>query len=533
MSINYTQLFTQLGSIIKVQSEFTSIQGTTLMGSGQGADSILSQFETQRGLVIGVQSEFQGWASSVESWSQSLQTVAEGVFSNLQGTLNVADSSPQSCVQALAQQMVVDGQTVLSSTVSAPTITAQATNVGTGQLIVLTSTTSSTPDQRIINEVVGVVCTSDAYSGASAGAEVFQIVGQPSQSSPFTYLPLGNGTGPNVSVADAGNNMLANALMTSSVYLGWTVTVPIEPPSAAPTVAVGGTSGLLAPGTYYIKVTEVGTGGGETTASPESTQFTITSGEVATVTFPTASPGWQSWNIYCTPVNGASGSETLYATGITASTYNMSAVAGSSSTTPPASNTAILSPSSTSSPVQVDLTDYFNATGSMGLFGSANAWSTITVEQTLTVTPSTAYYASLWVKAITVPPAGSTLTVNVGGVTLLSVAASSISTTVWTNYKAPVYTAPETSSLTFSIEITGGSTFTSGEIAISNPVLTQPVEFGYCGYVLLRGSADYRVNDKYTVQTEITSGNFQGYFATNFGVVLPNSATPTIADNLG
>ncbi len=101
-------------------------------------------------------------------------------------------------------------------------------------------------------------------------------------------------------------------------------------PSSAPIVSVSGSGGLLVSGTYYLKITETN-GIGETTASPESTQFTVTAGQVPTVTFPALQAGNTARNVYLTPAGGASGKEVLYATGITASTYNLTYAAPSNS----------------------------------------------------------------------------------------------------------------------------------------------------------------------------------------------------------
>jgi hypothetical protein len=113
-----------------------------------------------------------------------------------------------------------------------------------------------------------------------------------------------------------------------------------QAPSSAPTVSVSGSGGLLAAGTYHLIITETN-GLGETTASPESAQFTVTAGQIPTVTFPTLQAGNTARNVYLTPAGGASGSELLYADGITAGTYALSAVAPSNSfaTTPPTMNT--------------------------------------------------------------------------------------------------------------------------------------------------------------------------------------------------
>lgn len=97
----------------------------------------------------------------------------------------------------------------------------------------------------------------------------------------------------------------------------------------APTLSAtgGGTSGgSLAAGTYYIKVTETN-GIGETTASPE-VSVTIAGGNIPQVTFAALKAGNSARNVY---VGTASGAEILYASGIIAGTFNLSAAMPTSS----------------------------------------------------------------------------------------------------------------------------------------------------------------------------------------------------------
>src|SRR5262249_54887733 len=91
----------------------------------------------------------------------------------------------------------------------------------------------------------------------------------------------------------------------------------------APTLSAtgGGTSGGNLPaGTYYVKVTETN-GIGETTASPEAS-VAIAAGNIPQVTFAALQAGNSARNVY---VGRASGAEVLYASGITAGTFNLSA----------------------------------------------------------------------------------------------------------------------------------------------------------------------------------------------------------------
>jgi hypothetical protein len=123
----------------------------------------------------------------------------------------------------------------------------------------------------------------------------------------------------------------------------------------APTVAHtwtatggGASSGLLAAGTYYSVVTE-SNGFGETTKSPESTQITVSSGNKPRITFQTLKTGNVSRNVYIGAVNGLTGGPyTLYASGITTSTYDLVAAAPTNSyaVAPPTVNTTGLTSTS-------------------------------------------------------------------------------------------------------------------------------------------------------------------------------------------
>jgi len=108
------------------------------------------------------------------------------------------------------------------------------------------------------------------------------------------------------------------------------------------TAAGGGNSGgLLAAGTYYSVVTE-SNGFGETTAGPESTQITVVTAHIPQITFQTLKTGNVSRNVYIGAVGGSSGGPyTLYASGITTATYNLSAAAPTNSyaVAPPTINT--------------------------------------------------------------------------------------------------------------------------------------------------------------------------------------------------
>lgn len=522
-----------MGSAIKSVNAFTAFQSASIMGAGQGADAILSQFETERELVTNVQTQFQGFAYAMQGWASTTTGVVDSVLSNLQAELNTASTSPGICLAALIQQMEADSQSVTPNVIATPTIAAAATNVGNGLLLTITaSSLSGIADQRILNENLKVLCTNDQYNGTTAGGELFTITGEPTQP-PYSYLVGGNGGSQNLSVADEGSNLLTNGLFDSTLTSGWTETVLLVPPSVAPTVSVGGSGGTWTAGNYFLKVTAVGTGGGETTAAPESAVFAITAGTVPTVTFPTQPAGLSAWNIYVTLVYGASGTETFQiAVTSPGSTYTITTPPVASATVPPVVNTAILNSASSINPLTTSTSAAYNATNGLNITGSSNIWESIELSQSLSVSSDTVYVASVMLRATTAPPAGSTLQISIDGVNLYSGAASAIPST-WTRYYVLVYPSRQVSTATLAIALTGVTGFTSGNIEISNIVVTEPVLYGSVGYAILRGTTDFNMNDFFEVVTANNhAGIFQTFFNTQYAQILPTSGSPTIADSL-
>jgi hypothetical protein len=120
----------------------------------------------------------------------------------------------------------------------------------------------------------------------------------------------------------------------------------VAPTSAPTATATGGgaSGGLLAAGTYYFVHTE-SNGFGETTKSPEGSQLTVGATNQPQFTFPSLKSGNASRNLYLGAVNGSSGGPyTLYASGITTTTYTASiaAPANSFAVAPPTINTTAM-----------------------------------------------------------------------------------------------------------------------------------------------------------------------------------------------
>jgi hypothetical protein len=130
-----------------------------------------------------------------------------------------------------------------------------------------------------------------------------------------------------------------------------------DPTTAATWTNTGGGSsgGLLAAGTYYGVITE-SNGIGETKISSEQTQITVSAGNIPRITFAALKTGNTSRNVYIGAKNGSTGGPyTLYATGITAATYDLSIAAPTNSyaVNPPTVNTTGLTSSVTNKPLEL------------------------------------------------------------------------------------------------------------------------------------------------------------------------------------
>lgn len=117
---------------------------------------------------------------------------------------------------------------------------------------------------------------------------------------------------------------------------------PTLAPSTAVTLSAGGSGHTLAAGTYWVTVTETN-GWGETTSNSPSASQVVTSAESLAVTFNALQTGNTARNVYLG--NASTGPFSLYATGITASTFACVSAAPTNSyaVAPPSMNTTGLS----------------------------------------------------------------------------------------------------------------------------------------------------------------------------------------------
>jgi hypothetical protein len=223
MALNLTLLTAQVGKLIKWINLFVAYQNT-LLGSGTGADEILTEYETQRQLVLGVEQQWLGQGNAVAGWGATLKSTIDTTLQNLQLPLNAPNNSVSTILPLLVDYLVANSQTVLANTISSPTVTPSGANAGSGVLVASCNNVAGVADQRIITETVQLTCTRDRFSGTQAGGEQFSVVGYPTVNI-YSNGTLGNGTGVPVSVAD-NQNILQNGAFTSfsgSTPNNWTV----------------------------------------------------------------------------------------------------------------------------------------------------------------------------------------------------------------------------------------------------------------------------------------------------------------------
>ena len=139
--------------------------------------------------------------------------------------------------------------------------------------------------------------------------------------------------------------------VTGKLQASFNMVFPYTPGGASPPTynlapitpkvnVIGGNAygGNLLPGTYYLEYTFVGPGGVESALSPASPNFVVVAGNIPQVSLPTLPPGATGYNIYLSDPVANPGSATLYASGVTTTTYNLQRNALSGATIPPALN---------------------------------------------------------------------------------------------------------------------------------------------------------------------------------------------------
>ena len=170
-------------------------------------------------------------------------------------------------------------------------------------------------------------------------------------------LPV-DATGYNIYLSDpSADPGSATRYATGITSTTWTLAsaVPpsgVSPPSTAsatvaPTVKPSGgatTGGHLAPGTYFVFYTFVYPNNTESFPSANSSNFTVTAGQVPQVTLPPLAAGASGYNVYLSNASATAGSAVSYATAITTPLFNLAAAAPTGGIAPPTTQSPTIAP---------------------------------------------------------------------------------------------------------------------------------------------------------------------------------------------
>jgi hypothetical protein len=142
---------------------------------------------------------------------------------------------------------------------------------------------------------------------------------------------------------DLMNGRIAILKTPPPIFFDLAPIAAVTNPTVAATTGTSVSAGGLPAGTYFVKYTWVNANGETTAGTSESSQFTSTGlAQLTTVTIPALPGNATSANIYLTQTNGATGTETLYRTGITTTTVQLT-TAPPALAAPPGTNTATIS----------------------------------------------------------------------------------------------------------------------------------------------------------------------------------------------
>lgn len=229
MAINYTDLFTNIGVLVKASNTLANFNDTL----NTQKNTVLAQLNANAKYAIanGFNSTWEGFKSSVMGWTSS---PTGKIFELLSDQTSVVDqlslgqnSSITSVFPALYADMVSNSKTVQSNTVTIGSVTKSVTNANAGTALVdgvLDGVTSpgsgynpsrsynGITSQLSVNDTVILKCTSDSENGfLTSGNEIFSWVGNNVITGKYF---TGSGNGPTLQPLSV-QNYLSNLDMES------------------------------------------------------------------------------------------------------------------------------------------------------------------------------------------------------------------------------------------------------------------------------------------------------------------------------
>ncbi len=228
MAIDYTNLFTDIGKMLKYLNVYRGYSSTSLASDFDAISATLGGND-RYDILSGLPEQYSGFKDSAMGWSQALANRIESRLTNFETVVSQLPISNQSSISdvlyELINDMVNESESVDASTVTVGSATAAGTNNGDAEILTTKKMDGySSPrkgfpahpkylnvDSEIAptSETITITCTADGQSGGAVDRESFSIIGAPEGFQQFDWRSEGSGTGPQITVGN-GSGMLSN-----------------------------------------------------------------------------------------------------------------------------------------------------------------------------------------------------------------------------------------------------------------------------------------------------------------------------------
>jgi len=224
VTIAFTPLFTELGTLARVAGDIEMFQNGTLTTD---LNNVAGQWSSLQAYAEPFWPNRTSFQAALSAGNTLLQQVAATILTY---TVNadqplVAQGDVPGALSELIRQMNLNAQTVKRSTITASS-SAYANNVGNGIVVTSVKQPSGLLNELIVPETARLICTADGQpgGGATAGNETFQFQGAVAAPGIFdpTY-PQGSGATATLTVINAANNNDGLTVLQNGNFETWTV----------------------------------------------------------------------------------------------------------------------------------------------------------------------------------------------------------------------------------------------------------------------------------------------------------------------
>lgn len=239
MTVNYTDLFENVGEYVERVNEFVTVM--TNIGSGYLELAVDLETNGRFDVLEGEFTRFESFKADVLGWINQMKARVQVVLTHKATVLDELmygnDTTFPSVIAALFTDMVTNTQSIAANTVTLGSVTMSGS--GSGLVIVSKVLDGFNPpsdgypvvpgyngidSQLALTDDMALTCLSDSEtSGLIEGNEQFQWAGRPSSGDNYSWLTFGTGSGPTIGTIQASTimvNMGFDAFNTN-VPSGW------------------------------------------------------------------------------------------------------------------------------------------------------------------------------------------------------------------------------------------------------------------------------------------------------------------------